>query len=175
MSVSAVFLLLLPLLAMQFTDEVNWDADDFIAAGVLLFGAGLAFEIGSRMSESNRYRVAVGIAVLTGLILIWMNLAVGLIGSEDNPANLLYGVVLAVGVAGAGFSRLKAHGMARTMLATALTQALIPIAALLIWKPPITSKEELVGVLGVFAVNAIFVALFTGSALLFRLAARNQA
>ena len=55
-------------------------------------------------------------------MLVWINLAVGIIGSEDNPANLMYGGVLAVGVAGAVAARFRPGGMARALAATALAQ-----------------------------------------------------
>jgi hypothetical protein len=73
--------LLLPLLAMQFTDEVNWNLTDFIVAGVLLFGAGLTYEVLARKGDTVAYRVAVGIAVAAALLLIWMELAVGIFGT----------------------------------------------------------------------------------------------
>jgi hypothetical protein len=156
-------ILLVPLVAMQFTDEVSWDETDFIVMGALLFGSGLMYELLARRSVAIVYRSAAGIAVATALLLVWMNLAVGLIGSEDNPANLLYIGVLAALVGGIGISRFEPRGMARALFATALAQALVPVIALVIWKPPVTS-----GVVEVFGVNALFVALWVGSALLFR-------
>jgi hypothetical protein len=159
-------LLLVPLAAMQFSGEMAWDAFDFAVAGVLVFGTGLAYELIAARGSNAAYRFAVGLALAATFLLIWMNLAVGLIGSENNPANLLYGGVLAVGIAGAIAARLKPKGMARTLFAMALVQALVPFVAMMIWKPPFT-----MGMLGVLGVNAIFVLLFSGSALLFRRAA----
>ena len=127
------------------------------------------------MLARNAYRAAVGVALATALILVWMNLAVGLIGSEDNPANLLYVGVLAVGFIGAIIARFRPHGMAHAMFATAIAQVLVPVIALIIWKPQVTSVEAFLGMLGVFGVNAFFVMLFVGSALLFRYAAREFA
>ncbi len=166
-ALATAFILLIPLLAMQFTDEVAWSLGDFIVMGVLLFGTGLAYVLITRMSDSIAYRVAVGIAVAAGLILIWLNLAVGIIGSEDHPANVLYLGVLVVGFIGAAIARLKPRRMARALFATALAQALVPVIALIIWKPVIT-VEEPPGVVGVFILNAFFVALFVSSALLFQ-------
>lgn len=168
-ALATAFILLLPLLAMQITDEVNWTLFDFVVMGVLLFGSGLTYELIARKGSSVAYRVAVSVAVAAGLLLIWLNLAVGLIGSKDNPANVLYLGVLAVGFIGAGIARLKPRGMARVLFATALAQALVPVIALIIWKPSFTEPP---GVVGVFFLNAFFVMLFVGSALLFRRAAR---
>lgn len=168
-ALATAFILLLPLLAMQITDEVNWTLFDFVVMGVLLFGSGLMYELIARKGSSVAYRVAVGVAVAAGLLLIWLNLAVGLIGSEDNPANVLYLGVLAVGFIGAIIARLKPRGMARVLFAMALAQVLVPVIALIIWKPSFTEPP---GVVGVFFLNAFFVMLFVGSALLFRRAAR---
>ena len=57
---------------------------------------------------------------------------------------------------------------------TAIAQALVPVIALIIWKPQVTSVEAFLGMLGVFGVNGFFVALFVGSAMLFRHAARER-
>ncbi|MBI4466003.1 MAG: hypothetical protein HY656_01070 [Acidobacteria bacterium] len=166
---ATAFVLLIPLLAMLFTDQVAWDLADFVIAGTLLVGTGLTYELIARKSGKIAYRAAVGIAVAAALLLVWMNLAVGLIGNEENPANLMYIGVLAVGLIGAIIARLEPHGMAHALFATALAQVLVPVIALIIWKPPFTS-----GVVAVLAVNAFFVALWLVSALLFRRAARYQ-
>src|SRR3712207_3518377 len=127
---TAAFLLLLPLIAMQFTNEMKWDHTDFIVFGVMLFGACGVFELAARMTPSFAYRAAVGIAVVAAFILIWMNLAVGVIGSEDNPANLMYAGVLAVAITGAFIVRFRPHGMARVLVATAFAQALVGLITL---------------------------------------------
>jgi len=173
---TTAFLLLLPLLAMQFTDEVAWSLADFVVAGALLLGAGFTYELVARKGGHIAYRAAVGLALAAALLLVWMNLAVGIIGSEDDPANLMYLGVLAVGLIGAVIARLEQRGMARALFATALAQALVPVIALIIWKPSITSDASgwgSAGVLGVFGLNAFFVMLFVGSALLFRRAVRE--
>ena len=74
-------LLLIPFLAMQFTDEVNWTTADFIVAGSLLLGTGLISEIIMRKTKVTSYRVGLLIAVFIILILIWIELAVGLFGT----------------------------------------------------------------------------------------------
>ena len=164
-------ILVAPLVIMQFTNEVNWGIFDFIVMGILLFGAGLAYVLISRISESIAYRTAVGVAVVAGLLLIWINLAVGIIGSEDNSANLLYIGVLAIGIIGAGISRLQPLGMARTMFTTAFVQMLVPVIVFIIWR---TSLEESPGIVGILGLNAFFAALFILSALLFRRVARSK-
>jgi len=152
-------LLLVPLVAMQFTDEVRWNLADFVVAGALLFGAGATYHLLAARTDNLAYRAAVGVAVGATLMLVWANLAVGLIGSEDNPANLMYLGVLAVGIIGALVARFHARGMARALSAMALAQALVALVAL-----GLRSS----GPLEIVAVNGLFVALFAGSAYLFR-------
>ena len=120
-------LLLIPLVAMRFTDEVAWSAADFLVGGVLLFGAGFGFELAAGGAGTNANRAAIGLAVFTALLLVWVNLAVGLIGSEDDPANLFYLAVLVVGLVGGALARLRPAGMFRVMIATAVVQALVPV------------------------------------------------
>ena len=72
------FLLLIPLIAMQFSDEVNWTTADFIIAGVLLFGAALISELVMRKIKNKNYRLALLGLILIILILTWLELAVGL-------------------------------------------------------------------------------------------------
>lgn len=170
-AVVAALILLLPLLAMQFTDEVVWSLYDFVVAWVLLFSAGLTYKLVAGKMGNIMYRAAVGVAVATALLLIWMNLAVGLIGSEDNSANLMYVGVLAVGIFGTIISRLQPHGMAKTLFAMAFAHVLVAIIALIagLHLSPNSSVAEILGVNGFFAV------LWVASALLFRNAARKQA
>lgn len=162
-ALATAFILLLPLSAMQVSDEVNWSLADFAAAGALLFGTGLMYELIARKAGALAYRAAVGVALAAAFILIWINLAVGIIGSEDNPANLMYIGVLAVGIIGAIMARLQPHGMARALFATALAQAMVALIALVTelgspWDRPAKT----------LMLNGFFVTLFVGSALLFR-------
>lgn len=77
--VSVVFaILLIPLIAMQFTDEVNWTALDFIVAGSLLFVTGLAFELTIRKVKKRKNRILLLAVILLVFLLIWVELAVGI-------------------------------------------------------------------------------------------------
>lgn len=160
-------LLLIPLIAMQFTEEVVWSLSDFIIMGSLIFGTGLAYKLVTRSSSEIAYRAAVGLALAGGFLLIWVNGAVGIIGNEGNPANLMYLGVLAVGIIGAIAARFHPQGLALTLFLMAFAQAVVPVIALMVWPPSITSWGA-AGVTGVFMLNAIFVVLFAASALLFR-------
>lgn len=72
------FLLLIPLIAMQFTGEVNWTASDFIAAGVLLLVTGLLLDLVIRKVMKTPVRIALIMIILAILLLIWAELAVGI-------------------------------------------------------------------------------------------------
>ncbi len=166
----AALLLLLPLVAMQFTDEMVWDETDFSVFGAMLAGACGAWELAARMTGSTAYRAAVAVALAAAFILVWMNLAVGIIGSEDNPANLMFFGVLAVAMVGAILARFQPHGMARALVATALAQTLAGAIALIAgWGSTGANWPQVIVVLTTF-----FAALWLGSAWLFRKAAGEQ-
>jgi hypothetical protein len=99
-----------------------------------------------------------------------MNLAVGLIGTEDNLANWMFAGVLAVGIAGTVIARLRPRGMMRALAATALTQALVAFIALIAGLG--SMEPSWPG--HILVLNGVFTALWAGSALLFRRAARQQ-
>lgn len=169
-ALAPLLLLLVPLVAMQFTAEVNWTAFDFVAMWVILAGAGLGYKLlATRKTANLAYRAGAALAVAAGFLIVWLNLAVGIIGSEDNPANLLYGAVLLVGVVGAGLARLQPQGMARASFAAAGATFLVPVIAFLIWRPDFSP-----GVAKVFLLNFFFVLMFAGAGWLF-LHAANRA
>jgi hypothetical protein len=74
-------LLLVPLIAMQFTNEVDWKLPDFVAAGVLLLGTGLMCELVIRKIKKIKYRIAICVTLLVVLLLVWTELAVGIFGT----------------------------------------------------------------------------------------------
>lgn len=162
----AVLLLLLPLVAMQFTTEVDWTAADFVFAAVLIGGVGLAIELAFRSNRNGAYRLAVALFVGAAFLLVWINAAVGIIGGEDNPLNLLYAGVLAIACAGAVVARFRARGMARAMSVAAAAQAVVGIIAV------IAEAHLPPGPLGLIVLNGGFVAMFAASAVLFGRAAR---
>jgi len=76
--ITVALLLLTPLIAMQFTDEVNWTLPDFIAAAVLLTGTGLLCELALRKVKKTKYQIVICLVILAMLLLIWAELAVGI-------------------------------------------------------------------------------------------------
>jgi hypothetical protein len=107
------------------------------------------------------YRAAVGVAVASVLLLVWMNLAVGT--EYDNSSGLMYLGVLVLGI-GAAIAHLRPLGMVRVLFATAFAQALVAAVAMIAWK----QYFELL------MLNGFFIALWIGSALLFRHAAGSR-
>ena len=118
----ALALLLTPLAAMQFTDEVQWTGLDFAVFGVMLLVACGLFELARWLARDNAYLVAAGIAVGAGFLTVWANLAVGIVGNEDNPVNNGFFAVLAFALASAAVVRFRARAMAWVMCLTALAQ-----------------------------------------------------
>lgn len=155
-------LLLVPWVAMQFTDQVRWTLSDFVVFGAMLAAACATYELGARLSGQWTYRAGVGLAVVTAFLLVWINLAVGIVGSETNAANLLFFGVLLVAVVGAGVARLRAAGMVVAMVATAIAQLLVALLVL-----PSASDAALV-------LTAVFVGLWLAAAQLFRKAVQQQ-
>lgn len=168
----AVLLLLTPLVAMRFTNEVKWDESDFIVMGMLMLAVGIPLELAVRASRDWSYRLGAGLALLTSFLIIWANLAVGLVGSEDNDANGLYFLVVLVAIAASAIARFRPAGLARAMVLTALAHVAATAAALAIgsdetFAGPALRGREIVG-------NMVFAGLYLGSAWLFRRSVEAQ-
>ncbi|MCC8361431.1 hypothetical protein [Salinimicrobium sediminilitoris] len=78
---TATAILILPLIAMQFTQEVDWDLRDFIIMGILLYGTSLCIELVMRKVKSTEKRLLYCGAILGALFLVWAELAVGIFGT----------------------------------------------------------------------------------------------
>ncbi len=159
-------ILLIPVLGNHFVDGWKWNLGAFIVVGILLFGTSLTYELVTRNADTIEHRAAVGIALATALLLVWMN-AVWMsdaseIAGKDNPANAMYFGVPIVGIVGAAIARLRPNGMARALFAMAIAQALVTVIVLIIWLPQITSWAP--PVVRMFGLNVFFALLFVGSA-----------
>jgi hypothetical protein len=161
-------LLLIPLVAMRYTAEVNWTLSDFVFAAVVLFGAGATFVLIARVGNNGMYRLAAAMGVLAGLLLVWANAAVGLVGSSDNPANLLYAAVLLVALGGAMAARFRPLGMSNAMFAASLTYLAVTAIALFVWKPTGAAAEPSAPFLNVLVANMVFAGVWAVAGLLFR-------
>jgi hypothetical protein len=145
------------------TEAVDWGLMDFAIAGVLVFGSGLLFEYASTRARSVAYTAAVAVAVGASLILLWINLAVGMIGDEGNAANAMYLLVLAVALIGTTIARFEPREAMVAMVATAAVHGLVVLIALV------------AGLRPTLPADAVFIGLWLGSALLFRQASMRAA
>ena len=71
-------ILLIPLIAMQVSDEWNWTLSDFIVIGALIAGTGLMIELARHKVRNNTHRAILVIALVLACLYIWAELAVGI-------------------------------------------------------------------------------------------------
>ena len=122
--------LLIPLAAMQFTREVNWTVGDFMFAGLLIGTVGLAYELAVRSTGNRTYRGGVAAALTASFLTVWVNGAVGMIGDEGNPYNLLFLGAIGLALAGAALARFRSRGMALAMVTAAIAQGALSIGGM---------------------------------------------
>lgn len=162
----AAICLLVPLIAMRFTDEVAWSAADFALAAILLFGSLGAFEWVVRSTGNPACRAGVALTLAGVLLLVWSNAAVGIVGSEDNPVNAWFFAIPAVGALVAAAGRLRPAVMPRALFAMIVAQWLVAVPAL---ADPSGIAREIV----VFTIA--FTMIWLAAAVLFVNAARARA
>jgi hypothetical protein len=147
-----------------------WTHVDFAVFGAMMLIVGFLFRLVSRKAAGRRCRAAFGVALGTAFVLVWINGAVGIVGNENNDANMLYFGVLAVGALGAVIARFQPPGMVWAMCATASAQAAVAVIALVAGlgsAAPAWPGDILV-------LTVIFVAFWLTSAWLFRGAAAGS-
>lgn len=162
--------LLIPLIGNLVSKEWNWSASDFAFMWVLLAGTTFLYRLlVTRQLANLPYRLGAGLAVAAGFLLIWVSLAVAVIG-HDNPANALYLGVIVIGLVGTGLAQFRPRGMARAAFAAAVATFFVPIVA---WF--VQPNDFSPGVMQVFMLNFCFVAMFAGAGLLFQHSASRRA
>ena len=154
----ALGLLMVPLVASRVVDGWNWPAGAFVFVYVLFFATGMAYALIARKMDSWAYKAGVGVALMAGFALGWSNMVH--VADSENPANLVYYSVLAVGGVGAWLARLEPRPLARTLFAMAAVLAVIAVL-LPSGAPPNLARNRAIG-------HGVFVALFITSGLLFR-------
>lgn len=164
-ALAPLLLLLVPLVAMQFTSEVDWGEEDFIVMGIMLALAGGCYGLLTSRAGNFAYRAGAAMALGTAFLIVWSSLAVGIIGDGHN--DFLYLGVLAVLAAGTVLARFRPEGLARALTATAAAVAVVAAIALAsgMHTAPGASVREIV------AIAFMFMILFLGAAGLFRAAA----
>jgi hypothetical protein len=165
---ATAIILLTPLIAMRFTDEVNWTVSDFVFAGGILLGAGVTYELAARVGNLA-YQAGVVVALGTGILTLWVTGAVGIIGSENNPGNLLYLGVVALAIAGAIAAQGGAGRMVWAMGLAAIATLSVPVFAF----NGVAKPASDVMAPEVFIATGVFAAGWALSAFFFHNAARR--
>lgn len=131
--IGTLILLLIPFSAMMFFSAVNWSLFDFLIAGFLFFITGFAYKLFTYKFDNIYYKIAAIVALFFGLLLVWINLAVGIIGdfTGDLTINLVYFFVIAIGIFGALISRFSPDGMSLTLFYMSGSLVLIAILILI--------------------------------------------
>lgn len=150
---------------------MHWTITDFVFAAILLGGAALLLAWAMRGRARLSYKAGAVTAIVAGLMLVWLNAAVGIVGAADNDANMVFFAVPVLAAIGAITARGRAGGMARAMVAAAGAQLLATIGAIalnasesgLIWRPD------------VLVISGFFFLLWVVSGLLFGAARARQA
>ena len=153
------------LVARASVGEPEW-ISAMAQSGSLLLGFGAVVELVSRQTAASAYKTGLALTVFSLLLLGWVNGAVGIIGAEDNRANLMYGGVAVVALVGALLTRLRSAGMARVLAATAGAQLLVALIAMIAGLGGPSS-----GPVEILVTNGFFIVLFVGAAVLFLKAA----
>lgn len=171
---ATILLLMIPFFAMLFSSGVDWSLGDFFFAGILLFGTGFTYVLLTRKANTSTYKAGAAVGLFTGLFLIWVNLAVGIIGSEDNPVNMIYFGVIGFGILGAVKSRFKSHGLSITMFVLSFVLFLIAVVVLIyawIQNADFTTRK----IMTYIGAHGLFILLFLISGVLFRQSVQDEA
>jgi hypothetical protein len=157
----ALGLLMVPLVASRMVEGWNWGPGAFVFTYVLFFGTGMAYALIARKMNAWAYKAAVGLALLAGFVLGWATMVH--MSETENPVNLVYFGVLAVGAVGAGLARLEARGMARALFAMAAALAVAWVITQVVLSDTPAGPVWNIGVM-----HGGFVLLFAAAGLLFR-------
>lgn len=163
----AIALLLTPLLIMQLSDEWNWSVGDFVFAGIMICGTCLVYEAAARRSPDLAYRGGAILALAASFVIVWINLAVGIVG-EDDPANVNFFGLVIMAAAASFAADFRAKGLARAMACVAVAQIAVGMLA-----ASAPNTESSPGPVALMGINGGFAALWLLSAALFHRAARK--
>ncbi|RAJ13427.1 hypothetical protein [Olleya aquimaris] len=79
--ITVIAVLSIPLIAMQFTNDVNWSVFDFVIAGILLFSLGLITTYLVKTIKNPKIKIGIIVVLIILFLLIWAELAVGIFNS----------------------------------------------------------------------------------------------
>lgn len=163
-AMGTLIILMIPLIAMQFTPEVDWNATDFIIMGALLFITGMSYVMVTRYMPGFVGRLAWAGLIGTTFLMIYVNAAVGLIGSGPHAGNLMYTGVIAVVVVGAFLAKNSPRGMEITAFAAVGTILLIAIVQYFLGADSFAQGS----LTDIVLVNGFFAMAYTVTGLLFK-------
>lgn len=163
-------LLLIPITGQLTVEGWHWTWHDFLMAWAVFTFTTFFFRfLVTRPVANFAYKTGAALAVTTGFLITWINLAVQIIG-EDNPGNGFYLLTILGGFIGVGISRFRPAGLAIVAFAMAAALLLIPAVSVLAWPADFNPGYPKVQLL-----SAGFAAMFLASGLLFRHAANRPA
>lgn len=159
-------LLLIPITGQLTVEGWHWTWHDFVFAWAVFSLTTLFYRfLVTRPVANFAYRTGAALAVVTGFLIAWIDLAAQIIG-DDNPGNGLYLLTILGGFIGVGFSRFQPARLAKVAFSMGAGLVLIPAVSVLLWPDDFNPGYPKVQLL-----SAGFAAMFGGSGLLFRRAA----
>jgi len=160
---TAAAIMLLAACAKLFVPDFLWTPGDFLAMGILLVVPALCFEVALRVARNdNFYLLGAALAIGTCFLLVYINVAVGIIGSDDNEANVVFLGVIGTAIAASLVARLRPAGLVVAMVMTAVVQAGVAVYAWTLGSP------------GGAVLSLVFAGAFLAAAWCFRIAARAR-
>lgn len=156
--------LFIPMLAMLLQTGLQWSVFDFMVVGGLVFTAAMGFMLLRSWSNSPTQSLAAMLAVASTFLVVWVNLAVGLIGAGPHWGNWIYAIIPFVIVGGVMIGGQNVRGLRISMYAAAISFLVIGLIALIagLQNLPESSVREIIGI------NVMFATLYLFSALLFQ-------
>jgi hypothetical protein len=165
--IAAAILLLIPLIAMRFTNEVAWSALDFFLMGVLLAVVCGTVDLAARRGSGIAYTLGAAAGVGGAFLIVWGNLAVG---HEHSPYDLYFYGALATGIVIAAIARFKPAGLMVAMLVTAAALVIV-LRLLMVHESDAEGGNLLVTTAG----SAMIASPFIFASWLFRKASKGDA
>lgn len=163
-------LIIAPIIGALSIEDWHWGWQGFVVAWTLFALTTTFFRFLLTRQPGNRaFMAGVAFAVPTGFAIVWVTMAVQIIG-EDNPGNGLYLLTVLGGFIGVFVARFRAAGLAWVAFAMAVALFLIPIVAVLRWPADFSPGYPKIQLL-----SAGLAAMFTASGLCFRRAAAQAA
>lgn len=169
------FALLFPFILVTLFDLLGViQSDDFFDRLPLLLLAsiliGIVIAVISTWKNRTGIRPALGLSLFTSFLIVWMNAAVGIIGSEDNRINIIYYGLVSFSIIWVMIENYTLLGFARSMFASMIVTVLLGVSVMIAAG---MNGVSLIGLIQIAVLNGIFAVLYGISALLFRKSAQN--